>query len=99
MVLDSIPSSGKTSDVKGLDLAFDELSLERSLGVQWERDSDCFKFEVQLKDQPTSRRGILSTVASVYDPLGLVAPVVLSGKKILQEVCKCGSEWDDSLSV
>ncbi len=98
VVLDSIPPSEKTSDVRSFVLAFDELPLERTLGMQWERESDCFKFKVQLKDQPSSRRGILSTVASVYDPLGLIAPVLLSGKRILQEVCKRGSGWDDPLS-
>nr|XP_055045825.1 uncharacterized protein LOC129431793 [Misgurnus anguillicaudatus] len=97
-VLESIPVSERTTNVKTLDLAFDELPLERTLGMQWERESDCFKFKVQLKNQPASRRGILSTVASVYDPLGLIAPVLLSGKKILQEVCKRGSGWDDPLS-
>ncbi len=64
VVLDSIPPSEKTSDVRSFDLAFDELPLDRTLGMQWERESDCFKFKVQLKDQPSSRRGILSTVAS-----------------------------------
>ncbi len=98
VVLDSIPPSEKTSDVRSFDLAFDELPLERTLGMQWEREYDYFKFKVQLKDQPSSRRGILSTVASVYDPLGLIAPVLLSGKRILQEVCKRGSGWDDPLS-
>ncbi|KAI2644717.1 putative oxidoreductase virH [Labeo rohita] len=97
-MLESIPASERTPDVKNLDLAFDELHLERTLGMQWERESDCFKFKVQLKDQPASRHGILSTVASVYDPLGLLAPVLLSGKRILQEVCKRGSGWDDPLS-
>ncbi len=70
---------------------------ERTLGIQWERESDCFKFKVQLKNQPATRRGILSTVASVYDPLGLIAPVLLNGKRTLQEVCKRGSGWDDPL--
>lgn len=40
----------------------------------------------------------MSIVASIYDPLGLKAPVLLNGKVILQEVCKHGSGWDDPLS-
>lgn len=58
IVLDSIPTSEKSSDVKNCDLSFDELPLERTFGIQWERESDCFKFKVQLKDQPVTRRGI-----------------------------------------
>ncbi|KAI2666545.1 Defensin-like protein 68 [Labeo rohita] len=85
------------SDAKNLDFA-SELPLERALGIQWQRDLDCFKFNVKLQQQPATCRGILSTVASVYDPLGFIAPVLLNGKRILQEICKRGTGWDDSLS-
>ena len=33
-----------------------------------------------------------------YDPLGLVAPVVLSAKKLLQDLCGMKRGWDDSSS-
>ena len=33
----------------------------------------------------------------MYDPLGLVAPVILQGKKILQELCCDGVGWDDKV--
>lgn len=62
--------------------------IERALGLQWCVSSDEFCFRLTLKDQPLTRRGILATVASVYDPLGLIAPVVLAGRMILQEMCK-----------
>ena len=44
-----------------------------------------------------TRRKILSTVASVFDPMGLVSPFVLLGKQILQEACAAGLDWDDEL--
>ena len=40
---------------------------------------------------------MLSTIASVYDPLGFLAPLVLRAKNILQEVCKKDVSWDESL--
>ncbi|KAI2662001.1 Isoleucine--tRNA ligase [Labeo rohita] len=43
-------------------------------------------------------RGVLSTVASVYDPLGFVAPFLLVGKQIFQELCKDKVNWDEDLS-
>ena len=34
----------------------------------------------------------------VYDPLGLVAPVVLTVKKLFQDLCKKKIGWDDPIS-
>ena len=41
------------------------------------------------------RRGMLSTVSSVYDPLGIVSPVVLKGKLMLRELVQQKADWDD----
>ena len=60
-------------------------------------ESDNFQFRIHLKDQPLSRRGILSTISSIFDPLGLVAPFLLQGKKILQELCVENKGWDDPI--
>ena len=43
-----------------------------------------------------TRRGIFSFIASVYDLLGLVAPVVLPAKRMLQEFCRKNHEWDET---
>ena len=45
-----------------------------------------------------TRRGILSTVSSIFDPLGLVSPFILTGKRILQDLCKEGVTWDDEVT-
>ncbi|KAJ8411167.1 hypothetical protein AAFF_G00171730 [Aldrovandia affinis] len=71
--------------------------MERALGVQWCVASDEFQFRVVIKENPLTRRGVLSTVASVYDPLGFVAPFILVGKQILQQMCHDKLSWDDAL--
>ena len=43
----------------------------------------------------TTRRGILSVVCSLFDPLGFVAPYVMKAKLLLQELCRKRVEWDD----
>ena len=58
---------------------------------------DQFQFRVVVKDNPLTRRGVLSTVASVYDPLGFAAPFILIGKQILQQMCRDKLNWDDAL--
>lgn len=83
-VLAVIPESNRANKIKDLDLISDVLPVERVLGVQWCVESDVFKFRITLRDRPLTRRGILSVVSSVYDPLGMLAPVILNAKKILQ---------------
>jgi len=51
-------------------------------------ESDEFTFNVDLKDKPNTRRGILSLTTSVYDPLSFLAPIVLPAKKLLQDLCR-----------
>ena len=71
--------------------------MEKALGVQWCIESDSFRFRITFQAKPLTRRGVLSTVMSVYDPLGLLAPIILPGKVILQELCRISAEWDDPL--
>ena len=95
-VLKSVPESERTIAII-LDLQSEELPIEKVLGIQWSVGFDCFGFSIILKDQPLTRRGVLATVASVYDPLGFLAPLVLTAKKILQEICRRGVTWDEPL--
>ena len=92
-----IPESDRADGVKTLDLDLDSLPLERALGVQWCVETDCFQFTIVLQDKPCTRRGIRSTVSSIFDPLGFVAPLLLEGKSILQELYRLDVEWDDPI--
>lgn len=96
-VMESIPVSERASSVQDVELGSDELPVQTVLGVKWSVNSDTFSFKVSLDEKPATRRGILSTVASVFDPLGFLAPFLLLGKKVLQEMCQRGIEWDDPL--
>ncbi|XP_014665117.1 PREDICTED: uncharacterized protein LOC106807320 [Priapulus caudatus] len=96
-VMSYIPVSERAKEVKDLDLDQDVLPIERALGVQWCVESDAFCFHIGVKEQPLTRRGILSMVSSVYDPLGFLAPLMLKAKVILQELCKLELEWDQQI--
>ena len=71
-----------------LDLDLEKLPVERILGVQWDVKKDALLFKVREPHQPPTKRGILSAVNSLYDPMGFVCPVVLEAKKILQRLWK-----------
>ena len=106
--LDVMPvfsSVDRAEDLRDLDLNEGSLPTQRSLGVYWDIENDAFTFRVQPPNKPFTRRGVLAVVNSVYDPLGLAAPVVLDGKKLLQRLVEMGKTskgqsslgWDDPL--
>ena len=96
-MLEQIPQSDRAKEVKDLDLSHDVLPVERALGVHWNVERDEFVFKIQVKDKPLTRRGLLSIVSSIYDPLGFTAPFVLSAKIVLQDLCRRKMNWDDAI--
>lgn len=90
-VLSAIPEENRIKGVKTLDLNQVQLPMERALGV--------FTFSITSKHKPVSRRGILSTVSSIFDPLAFFAPVILPAKQILQNLCKMKFSWDEPIPV
>lgn len=56
--------------IQSLDLINDTLlQVERALSEQWRLESDTVQFRVEMKAQPLTRRGILSTVSSDSRPI------------------------------
>lgn len=98
-VLLSVPEEHRSKNLCELDLDRDQLPVERALGLQWCVETDTFKFKMALKEQPHTRRGILSVVSSVYDPLGFLAPLTLPAKLILQDLGRRSYAWDDQIPL
>ena len=63
----------------------------------WSPESDTFGFNISLKERPPTRRGILSMVSSVYDPLGFIAPCTLPAKMLMQDLCRLQLPWDTDI--
>ena len=64
----------------------------------WELEWDTFTFEVDSEGRPYTR-GVLSTVNSIYDPTGFLAPIVVRGKLFLGSMISDSSGWDDPLPI
>ena len=60
-------------------------------------ENDTLGFKVNLKEKPLTRRGVLSVLSSIYDPLGFGAPFQLKGKKIMQKLCQQNLKWDEDI--
>ena len=93
-VMESIPEEDRAKAVQDLCISNVE---NRVLGMTWNIETDLFRFEVRVEDKPLTRRFILSVTNRLFDPLGLVAPVVVEARLIFREICKQKIGWDETL--
>ena len=54
--------------------------------------------EALIYDGVLTKRYVLKVIASIFDPLGALSPVVAGFKMVLQEVYPLKSGWDDEIS-
>ncbi|XP_062537651.1 uncharacterized protein LOC134205970 [Armigeres subalbatus] len=96
-ILRTIPSHLR-DDRELLDL--DEKTTVKTLGITWEPATDTLWIKVpDLRPSgPITHRVVLSEIARLFDPYGLVGPVVVQGKIFLQELWKGKYSWDEPLS-
>lgn len=83
-----------------VNLNFDskEAQETKTLGLQWIPRSDAFCMRVNLEThRHTTKRSMSSDLAHIFDPLGLIGPVLVSGKIMLQRTWQTKLDWDDSL--
>lgn len=84
----NLSSEDLAKNLKEINLNSERLPVQRSLGLYWDLETDSFIFRVSLKDTPFTRRGVLSTVSSLYDPLGFIAPLTFKKKSYLEIWCQ-----------
>lgn len=82
-VLLSILEDQRASGIKDFDLDQDSLLIERALCMQWCTEDDTFTYIIKVQEKLSRRKGILSVVNSIYDPLGFLAPLILPVKLLL----------------
>lgn len=96
-IVDEITSSEvtKPDDVSNLN----KVDRAKTLGLLWTCKKDTLLFSVNniSKNKHINKRTILSTIAQVFDPLGLINPCMLQAKLILQTLWAKNITWDDQL--
>lgn len=93
-VLSAFPPEDCAKGIKDLDLGEEAMPIQRSLGLCWEVTTDTFTFRTSSEIKPFTRRGVLSTVNGLYDPIGFATPVTIQGRLLLRELSKGVDEWD-----
>ncbi|CAI4220489.1 unnamed protein product, partial [Auanema sp. JU1783] len=70
------------------------------LGIKYHSTTDTFVMTCQLRSQHTfTKRDLLSSLHSVYDPLGLAAPFLLHFKLLLRQVMNGAIDWKEQVPV
>lgn len=95
-VLNSIPVADQESTTL-LDVC--RTQIIKTLGMYWNTEKDIFQLKISMNSQSTtlSKRSFLSDVAKLYDPLGLLAPVIVVAKILFQSLWLLGLDWDAPL--
>ncbi|GFY13197.1 uncharacterized protein TNCV_364441 [Trichonephila clavipes] len=77
---------------------FANLTETKTLGVSWKPNLDCLLIKVKVcLDSSYTKRDVLSTIAKIFDPVGLMAPVISKAKIFLKRLWRSKLEWNDLL--
>ncbi|XP_045511117.1 uncharacterized protein LOC123706034 [Colias croceus] len=76
-----------------------EDDVTKVVGLFWNRRTDDFSYRVQFLSAslPATKREIISEICRLYDPLGWIAPCIITAKIFIQKLWMTGFGWDDKL--
>ncbi|XP_044580471.1 uncharacterized protein LOC123262367 [Cotesia glomerata] len=82
-----------------LDCAINDDPISKTLGIAWNSLTDEFIYTVKSNDssRKITKRTILSDIAKIFDPIGILGPIVLAAKTIIQECWKLKVHWDETV--
>jgi len=65
------------------------------LGLYWDPGKDILTYNIVLATNPDcTKRQVLSNVSRIFDPLGLLAPIVIQFEIIFQKLWLLNLDWD-----
>ncbi|XP_045778087.1 uncharacterized protein LOC123875994 [Maniola jurtina] len=79
---------------------FSEHEPSKTLGLIWSPSTDELLFNIKNyvpSNADVTKRVLLSTIAQIFDPLGLISIFTINGKNILQRLWLHKLNWDDPI--
>ncbi|KRY81542.1 hypothetical protein T4D_12245, partial [Trichinella pseudospiralis] len=95
-------SSNKSSVLRSLpeEDVVSKSKAKMALGIVWDSKEDIITFpvvSVARPDQQMTKRGMLSVIMGIFDPLGYLLPFLVKAKRMLQVLWRKGIDWDTPL--
>ena len=100
-ILATIAAAKRKKSVVNLDL--ENLPTETALGLKWNIEEGKIVWEVtekmlqRVSQESVTRRGIVSAVYSLFDPLGFIAPYIMKTKLLFPTLSRKRLGWHDTL--
>lgn len=72
---------------------------QKTLGIVWNSFTDTLEYTIATLDssRKITKRSILSSISQIFDPLGLLSPVTVTAKIIIQKLWRLKISWDESI--
>ncbi|CAK1591284.1 unnamed protein product [Parnassius mnemosyne] len=88
---------GHGKEVGKVDIKIDK--VVKVLGLFWDKETDNFQYSVQLPElnNPITKRKVVTSISRLFDPLGWLAPCIITAKVMIQKLWLAGIDWDDEL--
>ncbi|XP_011859009.1 PREDICTED: uncharacterized protein LOC105556522 [Vollenhovia emeryi] len=88
-----------TPDAVNTNLMLDKNNPLKTLGIAWRAHNDklCYSVRSIEHAERITKRTIFSEIAKIFYPLGILGPVILYAKKLMQNLWRCKVDWDESV--
>ena len=83
---------------KIVDLALDDIPVERAMGIIWDPQKDMLPIKGVAKNVALTKTELLSFIRWIYNPIRLIASVPLEPKLTIQDLWRKQIGWDVQLS-
>ena len=73
------------------------------LEIDWHKQDDSFVIDLSKSyeagiELPTTKRNVLKIIASIYDLIGIISPVVVLFKILFEKISLLKCDWDSDLN-
>ncbi|GFV27956.1 integrase catalytic domain-containing protein [Trichonephila clavipes] len=84
------------------DLSYSSSTETKTLGLLWKPHPDSFSFKISpmtsnCDNLIVTKKSVISTIAKIFDPLGLIGPVITRAKILLQSLWQLKLDMNDPL--